>query len=59
MTHPQTVDYLGELALIEASRIQREAFSLCVWKPRFERRTVERKEIKCVPPLQPVLPLSA
>lgn len=54
MTHPQTPDYLGELALIEASRIQREAFSLYVWKPRFGDRTVERKEIKCVPPLQPV-----
>jgi hypothetical protein len=34
MTHPQTPDFIAEQALIEASRFQREAFLLAVWKPR-------------------------
>jgi hypothetical protein len=38
MKHPQTPDYLAELALIEASRHQREAFLFLIWKPRHTNR---------------------
>jgi hypothetical protein len=33
MGHPQTVDFLAEQVLLDASRSQREAFLLVVWKP--------------------------
>jgi hypothetical protein len=34
VTHPQTVDYLAELDLIEESRRQREKFLETIWKPQ-------------------------